>query len=59
MQLWNEYSVMILLCSRCGKVVILNVYKTDINAVSFLPVFLSCVLDVFNNPVATAVYGLL
>ena len=27
------------LCSRCGKVVILYVFKTGINAVSFLPVF--------------------
>jgi len=39
MQLQNEYSVMLLLCSRCGKVMILNVLKTGINAVSFLPVF--------------------
>jgi len=39
MQLLNEYSVMILLCSRCGKVVILNVFKTGINTASFLPVF--------------------
>jgi len=38
MQLQNEYSVMLLLCSRCGKV-ILNVFETGINAVSFLPVF--------------------
>jgi len=30
---------MLLLCSRCEKVVILNVLKTGINAVSFLPVF--------------------
>jgi len=35
---------MILLCSRYRKVVILNVHKTGINAVSFLPVFLSYVL---------------
>jgi len=39
MQLQNDYSVMLLLCSRRGKVVILNVLKTGINAVSFLPVF--------------------
>jgi len=37
--------------------VILNVFKTGINAVSFLPVFLSCVLGVFNSPVATPAYG--
>jgi len=30
---------MLLLCSRCGKVVILNAFKTGINAVSFLLVF--------------------
>jgi len=30
---------MILLCSRCGKVVILNVFKTGINVVSLSPVF--------------------
>jgi len=30
---------MLLLCSRCAKVVILNVFKTGINDVSFLPVF--------------------
>ena len=30
---------MILLCSRCVKVVILNVFETGINAVSFLPGF--------------------
>jgi len=34
-----EYSVMLLLCSRCGKVLILNVFKTDFNAVSFLLAF--------------------
>jgi len=50
---------MLLLCSRCGKVVILNVFKIGINAVSFLPVFLSCVLGVFNSPVATPANGLL
>jgi len=43
---------MLLLCSRCGKVVILNVFTTGINAVSFC-LFLSCVLCVFNSPVAT------
>jgi len=42
MQLQNEYSVMLLLCSRCGKVVILNVFKTGINADPFLPVFKLC-----------------
>jgi len=30
---------MLLMCSRCGKVVILNVFKTGINAVPFLSVF--------------------
>jgi len=39
MQLQNEYSVVLLLCCRCGKVVILNVFKTGIDTVSFLPVF--------------------
>jgi len=34
----------------------LNVFKTGINAVSFI---LSCVLGVFNSPVATPAYGLL
>jgi len=29
---------MLLLCSRCGKVVIFYVFETGINAVSFLPV---------------------
>jgi len=42
MQLSNEYSLMLLLCSRCGKVLILNVFKTGFNAVSFLPVFKLC-----------------
>jgi len=41
---------MLHLCSRCGKVVILNVFETRINTVSFLPVFLSCILGVFNSP---------
>jgi len=50
---------MLHLCSRCGKVVILNVFKTGINAVSFLPVFLSYVLGVFNSPVATPAHDLL
>jgi len=45
MQLYNEYSVTSRLCSRHGKVVILNVFKTGNNAVSFVPV-LSCVLGV-------------
>jgi len=35
----NEYSVMLLLSPRCGNVVILTVFKTGINAVSFLCVF--------------------
>jgi len=52
MQLQNEYSVMLLLCSRCGKVVILNVFVTGINTVSFSLV-LSCDLGVFNSAVAT------
>ena len=38
---------------KCGKVLILNVFETGINAVSFLPVFLCCVLSVFCSPVAT------
>jgi len=50
---------MLFLCPRCGKVVISNVFKTGINAVSFLPVFLCCVLGVFNSPVAAPVHGLL
>jgi len=29
---------MLILCPRCGKVVILNAFKTGINPVSFLPV---------------------
>ena len=33
---------MLLLCSRYEKVVILNVFKTGINAMSFLPVFKVC-----------------
>jgi len=44
--------------SRYEKVVILNVFKTGINAVSFLPV-LSCVFSVFNSPLATPTHGLL
>jgi len=52
MQLYNEYSVMLLLCSRCGKVVILNVFTTGTNVVIFA-CFLSCVLGVFNRSVAT------
>ena len=38
---------------------ILNVFKTGINTVSFLPVFLSCVLGVFNSLVLTPAQGLL
>ena len=30
---------MLRLCSGCGKVMILNVFTTGINAVSFVPVF--------------------
>jgi len=37
----------------------LNVFKTGINAVSFLPVFLSCVHGVFISLVATPTYELL
>ena len=33
---------MIRLCSRLGRVVILNVLETGINAVSILPVFKLC-----------------
>jgi len=40
----------------CGKVVILNMLMTGINAVSFLPV-LSCVLCAFNSPVATPAHA--
>jgi len=36
MELSKEYSVMLRLCSRCGKV------ETRINAVSFLLVFMLC-----------------
>jgi len=50
---------MLLLCSRCGKVVILNVYKTGINTVSFSQFILSCVLRVFNSAVATSAQRLL
>jgi len=39
--------------------VILNVFKTGINTVSFLPVFLSRVLGVLNSPVPTPAHGLL
>jgi len=48
---------MLLLCSRSGNFVILNVLKTGINAVSFLPV-LRCVLGIFNSPVASPAHGL-
>jgi len=59
MQFQSEYSVMLRLCSRCRKVVILNLFKTGITAVSFLPVFLCCALGVqFNSPVATPAHGL-
>jgi len=46
---------MLLLCSRCGKVVILNVYQCCVIFVCFL----GCVLGVFNSPVATTTHGLL
>jgi len=42
----------LLLCSRCGNIVILIVFKTGINAVIFA-CFLSAVLGVFNSPVRT------
>jgi len=38
-----------LLCRRCGRVVILNVFKMGINAVSFLPV-VCAVFSVFQQP---------
>jgi len=38
-QLRTWYSVMLLLRSRCGKVVTVDMLKTGINNVSFLPVF--------------------
>ena len=50
--------VMILLRSR-WRIVILNVFKTSISAVSFLPVFLIYVHGVFKNPVAAPAYRLL
>jgi len=50
---------MLRLYSRCGQIVILNVFKTGINAVSFLPVYLSCVLGGFYSPVVTPAHGLL
>jgi len=40
---------MLLLCSRCRKVVILNVFKTGTNAVSFLPVFYAVFLVFLNS----------
>ena len=54
MQFQNEYSVMLRLYSRCGKVMILNVFKTGINTV-----WLCCVLGVFNSAVATPAHGLI
>jgi len=50
---------MLLLCSRYVKVVILNLFVVGINAVSLLPVFLSCVFGVCNSPVATPAHGFL
>jgi len=49
---------MLLLYSRSGKVVVLNVFNTGINAVSFLPVFKLCSWC-FNSPVAIPADGLL
>ena len=49
------YSIMLLLCSRCGKVVILDRYPCCVVFARFL----SCVLGVFNGPVATPAHGLL
>ena len=49
---------MLLLCPRCGRVLILNVFKTGINAVSFLPVVYA-VFRFFNSPVVTPAHGLL
>jgi len=49
---------MFLLFSRCGKVVILNLFKTGINAVVFL-LFFKCVFGVFNSTVVTPAHGLL
>jgi len=43
---------MLVLCSGCGKVVILNVFKKGINVVSCFPVF-KAILGVFNSPVVT------
>jgi len=46
-------------CYFCGIVVILIVFKTGINTVSFLACFLSGVLGVFNSPVPTPAHGIL
>jgi len=46
---------MLLLCSRCGKVVILNVFRTGMNAVLFLPL-LSCVLRYTGSSGLTRVF---
>jgi len=45
---------MILLCSRCGKVVILNVFYDKYQCCVIFACFLICVLGVFNSPVAGA-----
>jgi len=49
---------MLLLCSRCGNVVILNVFR-QVSILCHFRLFLSCVLGVFNSPVATLAHGLL
>jgi len=51
---------MFLLCSRCGKVVILNVFNLrQVSMLCHFCLFLSCVLAVCNSPVATPAQGLL
>jgi len=48
---------MLILCSRCGKVVTLNVFKYQ--CCVMCACFLSYVFDVYNSPVATPAHGLL
>jgi len=49
---------MLLLCSTCGKIVILDVFKTGITIVSFFACCLNCVVGVFKSSVATPALGL-
>jgi len=57
MQSINDYSVVMLLCSRCGKLAILNVLR-QVSMLCHFSLFLSCVLGVSNNPVTTTAYEL-